>query len=70
MRSQMSDWPADTNNSDYQVEAEANRSECQADEHLFREISTLSTSTRRSSETEESRETEEFRAAEELSKLS
>ena len=66
----MSHWLADANNSDYQEEEEANRSDCRADDHLFREISTLSTSTRRSNETEELRETEEFRAAEELSKLS
>ena len=66
----MSDWPADANNNDYQEEEEANRSDCRADEHLFREISTMSTSTRRSNETEESRETEEFRAAQEVSKLS
>ena len=66
----MSDWPVDTNNSDYQEEEEANRCDCRADEHLFREISTLSASTRRSNETEESRETEEFRAAEQLTKLS
>ena len=65
----MSDWPADANNSDYQEEEQANRSDCRADEHLLREISTLSASTRRSNETEESRETGEFRAAE-LSKLS
>ena len=66
----MSDWPADANNSDYQEEEEANRSDCRADEHLFREISTLSTSSRRSNETAESRETDAFRAAEELSQLS
>ena len=66
----MSDWPADANNSDYQEEEKANRSDCRADEHLFREISTLSTFTRRSNETEVSRDTEEFRAAEALSKLS
>ena len=62
----MSDWPADANNSDYQEEVEANRSDCRSDEYRFRKISTLSTSTRRSNETEESREMEEFRAAEEL----
>ena len=66
----MSDWPADANNSDYHEEEEANRSDCRADEYRFPQISTLSTSTRRSNETEESRETEEFRAAEALSKLS
>ena len=65
----MSDLPADANNSDYQEEEEANRSERRADEYLFREISTLSDSTRRSNETKESRKTEEFRAAEDLSKL-
>ena len=65
----MSDWPADANNSDYREEEQANRSDCRVDEHLFREVSTLSASTRRSYETEESRETEEFRAAE-LSKIS
>ena len=66
----MSDWPADDNNSDYQEEEQADRSNCRAAEHLLREISTLSASTRRSNETEKSRETEESRAAEELSKLS
>ena len=65
----MSDWLADANNSDYQEEEQANRSDCRADEPLLRDISTLSASTRRSNETEESREAEEFRAAE-LSKLS
>ena len=66
----MSDWPADANNSDYQEEEEANGSDWRADEYRFRQISTLSTSTRRPNGTEESRETEEFRAAEEHSKLS
>ena len=69
-RSKMSDWPADANNSDYQEEEQANRSNCWADEHLLREVSTLSASTRRSTVTEGSRETEEFRAAEKISKLS
>ena len=64
----MSDWPADANNSDHQEKEQAKRSYCRADEHLLREISTLSASTRRNSEAEESREAEEFRAAE-LSKL-
>ena len=69
-RSKMSDWPANAISSDYQEEEQANRSDCRADEHLLREVSTLSASTRRSTVTEEARETEEFRAAEELSKLS
>ena len=63
----MSDSPADANNTDYQEEEQAN---CRADEHVLREVSTLSASTRRSTVMEESRETEEFRAAEVLSKLS
>ena len=65
----MSDWSADANNNDHQEEEQANQSDWRADEHLLREVFTLSASTRRSTVTEESRETDEFRAAEELSKL-